>query len=194
MRHISVSYTHLVVLTYFISAFNLASGAIQVRISEALTILPYFTPAAIPGLFVGCLLANLLTGAAIYDVIFGSLATLLGAVGTYLLRKHKFLCTLAPVVSNIIIIPLVLRYGYGLTMEYGGRDWSIPFYMLTVGAGEIICCCVLGTCLLYTSKRRRKIGLTAALILLMLLAIAFLIVWKVFTVENVVVEGNELYS
>ena len=90
-----------VVLTYFISAFNLASGAIQVRISEALTILPYFTPAAIPGLFVGCLLANLLTGAAIYDVIFGSLATLLGAVGTYLLRKHKFLCTLAPVVSNI---------------------------------------------------------------------------------------------
>ena len=79
-----------VVLTYFISAFNLASGAIQVRISEALTILPYFTPAAIPGLFVGCLLANLLTGAAIYDVIFGSLATLLGAVGTYLLRKHKF--------------------------------------------------------------------------------------------------------
>ena len=107
-----------VVLTYVFSAF--ASGVIQVRVSEALTILPAFTPAAIPGLFVGCLLANLLTGAAIYDVIFGSLATLLGAVGTYLLRKHKFLCTLAPVVSNIIIIPLVLRYGYGLTMEYGG--------------------------------------------------------------------------
>ena len=129
-----------VVLTYFISAFNLASGAIQVRISEALTIL----------------LANLLTGAAIYDVIFGSLATLLGAVGTYLLRKHKFLCTLAPVVSNIIIIPLVLRYGYGLTMEYGGRDWSIPFYMLTVGAGEIICCCVLGTILLNALAKVRN--------------------------------------
>ena len=146
-----------VVLTYFISAFNLASGAIQVRISEALTILPYFTPAAIPGLFVGCLLANLLTGAAIYDVIFGSLATLLGAVGTYLLRKHKFLCTLAPVVSNIIIIPLVLRYGYGLTMEYGGRDWSIPVYMLTVGAGEIICCCVLGTILLNALAKVRNV-------------------------------------
>ena len=129
-----------VVLTYFISAFNLASGAIQVRISEAPDHSAVcFTPAAaIPGLFVGCLLANLLTGAAIYDVIFGSLATLLGAVGTYLLRKHKVLCTLAPVVSNIIIIPLVLRYGYGLTMEYGGRDWSIPFYILTVGAGRII--------------------------------------------------------
>ncbi|MCI5874208.1 MAG: QueT transporter family protein [Roseburia sp.] len=137
-----------VVLTYFISAFNLASGAIQVRISEALTILPYFTPAAIPGLSIGCLLANLLTGAAIYDVVFGSLATLLGAIGTYLLRKHKFLCTLPPVVANMLIIPFVLRYAYGLVMEFGGHDLSIPFYMLTVGAGEIICCCILGMILL----------------------------------------------
>lgn len=146
-----------VVLTYFISAFNLASGAIQVRISEALTILPYFTSAAIPGLGIGCLLANLLTGAAIYDVVFGSLATLLGAVGTYLLRKHKFLCTLAPVVSNIIIIPLVLRYGYGLVMEFGGRDLSIPFYMLTVGIGEVICCCILGTVLLNALSKVRNV-------------------------------------
>ena len=105
-----------VVLTIFISAFNLASGAIQVRISEALTILPFFTPAAIPGLAIGCLLSNLLTGAAVYDVVFGSLATLLGAVGTYLLRKHKFLCTLPPVIANMVIIPFVLRYGYGLDM------------------------------------------------------------------------------
>ena len=105
-----------VVLTIFISAFNLASGAIQVRISEALTILPFFTPAAIPGLAIGCLLSNLLTGAAVYDVVFGSLATLLGAVGTYLLRKHKFLCTLPPVIANMVIIPFVLRYGYGLAM------------------------------------------------------------------------------
>lgn len=146
-----------VVLTYFISAFNLASGAIQVRISEAFTILPYFTPAGIPGLFIGCLLANLLTGAAVYDVVFGSLATLLGAVGTYLLRKHKFLCTLAPVVSNMVIIPLVLRYGYGLVMEFGGRDWSIPFYMLTVGAGEVICCCILGTILLNALAKVRNV-------------------------------------
>lgn len=137
-----------VVLTIFISSFGLASGAIQIRVSEALTILPYFTSAAIPGLSIGCLVANLLTGAPIYDVIFGSLATFLGAVGTYLLRRHKFLCTLPPVVSNVIIIPLVLRYGYGLTMEVGGMDLSIPFYMLTVGIGQIICCCVLGTLLL----------------------------------------------
>lgn len=146
-----------VVLTIFISAFNLASGAIQVRISEALTILPFFTPAAIPGLAIGCLLSNLLTGAAVYDVVFGSLATLLGAVGTYLLRKHKFLCTLPPVIANMVIIPFVLRYGYGLAMEVGGHDLAIPFYMLTVGAGEVICCCILGSVLLNTLAKVRNV-------------------------------------
>ena len=130
-----------VVLTIFISAFNLASGAIQVRISEALTILPFFTPAAIPGLAIGCLLSNLLTGAAVYDVVFGSLATLLGAVGTYLLRKHKFLCTLPPVIA----------------MEVGGHDVAIPFYMLTVGAGEVICCCILGSILLNALAKMRNV-------------------------------------
>ena len=146
-----------VVLTIFISAFNLASGAIQVRISEALTILPFFTPAAIPGLAIGCLLSNLLTGAAVYDVVFGSLATLLGAVGTYLLRKHKFLCTLPPVIANMVIIPFVLRYGYGLAMEVGGHDVAIPFYMLTVGAGEVICCCILGSVLLNALAKVRNV-------------------------------------
>lgn len=146
-----------VVLTFLVNTLNLASGAIQVRISEALTILPYFTPAAIPGLFTGCLLANLLTGAPVYDVVFGSLATLLGAIGTYLLRKHRFLCTLSPVIANVLIIPFVLRYAYGLVMEFGGHDYSIPFYMLTVGVGEIICCCVLGTILLHALERVRYV-------------------------------------
>lgn len=137
-----------VVLTIFIAAFNLASGNIQVRISEALCILPFFTPAAIPGLWIGCLLANLITGASIFDVVFGSLATLIGALGTFLLRKHRFLCTLPPVISNMIIIPLVLRFAYGLTFEYNGIDLSIPFFALTVGLGEVISICVLGTVLL----------------------------------------------
>ena len=91
-----------VVLTLFINAFDLASGAIQVRISEALTILPYFTPAAVPGLFIGCLLSNFMTGAAIWDIIFGSLATLIGAIGTYLLRKWKWCAPLSPILSNTI--------------------------------------------------------------------------------------------
>lgn len=136
-----------VVLTMFVSAFSMASGAVQVRLSEALTILPYFTPAAIPGLGIGCLLANFLTGAPIYDVVFGSLATVLGACGTYLLRRYRFLCTLPPVVANVLIIPFVLRYAYGLVMEFDGHDLSIPFYMLTIGVGEIICCCIMGTVL-----------------------------------------------
>ncbi len=146
-----------VVLTCFVSTIGLASGAIQVRVSEALTVLPYFSVAAIPGLSVGCFLANLLTGAPVYDVVFGSLATLLGASGTYLLRKHRFLCTLPPVVANMVVIPPVLRYGYGLVMEFGGRDWSIPFYMLTVGAGEVICCCMMGTVLLNALAKVRGV-------------------------------------
>ena len=145
-----------VVMTIFISAFNLASGNIQVRISEALCVLPAFTPAAIPGLWIGCLLANLITGCAIYDVVFGSLATLLGAIGTYLLRKHKFLCTLPPVISNMVIVPLVLRYGYGLTFEYQGIDIALPFYALTVGIGEVISVCILGTGLIHIISRYGK--------------------------------------
>lgn len=145
-----------VVLTMLVSAFSLASGAIQIRLSEVLTVLPYFTPAAVPGLGIGCLLANLLTGAPIYDVVFGSFATVLGACGTYFLRRHRFLCTLAPVAANMLVIPFVLRYGYGLVMELGGRDVSIPFYMLTIGAGEVICCCVLGRILINALSKVRR--------------------------------------
>ncbi len=139
-----------VVLTLFINAFDLASGAIQVRISEALTILPYFTPAAVPGLFIGCLLSNFMTGAAILDIIFGSLATLIGAIGTYLLRKWKWCAPLPPILSNTIIIPFVLTYAYGIP---GG----IPFFMLTVGAGEVLSCGVLGMILLFVLQRYRNI-------------------------------------
>ena len=150
-----------VVLTYFVSAFNLASGTIQVRLSEAMTVLPYFTPAAIPGLWIGCLLANLLTGCGIYDIVFGSLATLIGAIFTYLLRKHKFLCTLPPVISNMVIVPLILRFGYGFVFEYAGKDFSIPFYALTVGAGEVISVCILGSILLKVlSKYKEQIFIT----------------------------------
>jgi len=129
-----------VVLTVFISAFNLASGAIQVRISEALTILPVFTPAAIPGLFLGCLISNLVTGCMPLDVVFGSLATLIGACGTYALRKHKWLAPLPPIVANAIIVPFVLRYVYL-------AEGTIPFFMLTVGIGEVISCYLLGSIL-----------------------------------------------
>ena len=126
-----------VVLTLFISAFNLASGAIQIRISEALTVLPAFTPAAIPGLFIGCLISNLLSGGMLLDVIFGSLATLLGACGTYLLRKWKWVVSVPPILSNALIVPFVLAYVYHIP---GG----VPYFMVTVGIGQILSCSVLG--------------------------------------------------
>lgn len=134
-----------VVLTLIANALGLANYNIQVRFSEALTILPVFTPAAIPGLFVGCLLSNILTGCIIWDIIFGPIATLLGALGTYFLRKNKkkWVATLPPILSNIIIVPFVLSYAYKF-------EGSIPYFMVTVGIGEIISCGVLGM-ILYAS-------------------------------------------
>lgn len=137
-----------VVLTMIANAMGLANYAIQVRFSEALCVLPFFTVAAIPGLTLGCLLANVLTGALVWDVLFGSLATLIGAIGTYLLRKHKVLMTLPPVIANAVIVPLVLRYGYGITWVYEGVDYSILYFAATVGIGELISVCFLGGLLL----------------------------------------------
>lgn len=127
-------------------------GDIQARISEALTVLPFFTPAAIPGLFAGCILANILGGAIPMDVIFGSIATLLGAIFTYKLRHvSKWTAPLPPIVANVLIVPFVLRYGYGTNLP-------IPFMMLTVGIGEVLSCGVLGMLLLTAlSKYKGKI-------------------------------------
>ena len=133
-----------VVLTYVFSAF--ASGVIQVRVSEALTILPAFTPAAIPGLVIGCLLSNTLTGCVLLDIIFGSVATLIGALGSHALRRHTWLVPIPPIVSNMVIVPFVLRYAYGATDAF-------PFMIATVGAGEIISCYLLGM-LLYGALKK----------------------------------------
>ena len=135
-----------VVLTLVANAFGLASGAIQVRISEALTILPVFTAAAIPGLTVGCVLANLITGCLPWDIVFGSLGTLIGAAGTRLLRKKPLLAWIPPVISNMAIIPVVLQRVYGVPDAW----W---YLVLTVGAGEVISCGVLGLLLYHSAKR-----------------------------------------
>ena len=134
-----------VVLTLLANAFGLASGAIQVRLSEALTILPCFTIAAVPGLTIGCLLANLITGCALWDVVFGTVATLIGAVGTRLLRKKPAIAWLPPVISNALIVPVVLQRVYGVPDSF----W---YLMLTVGAGEVIACGILGM-LLYKALK-----------------------------------------
>ena len=135
-----------VVLTYIANLAGLASGTIQVRLSEALTILPVFTAAAVPGLTVGCVLANLLTGCAAWDVVFGSVATLLGAIGTRLLKKQPLLAWIPPVVSNAIIVPIILIKVYAVPDAW----W---FLVLTVGAGELISCGLLGLLLWKYAQR-----------------------------------------
>lgn len=161
--HAAVIAALYVVLTQLAASLGLASAAIQVRFSEALTILPVFTPAAIPGLFAGCILANLLTGSVPLDVLFGSVATLLGALGTWSISHplrqspstfelklwQKWLSPLPPIVANTLIVPFILAYVY----QFEG---SIPYFMLTVGVGEVISCGVLGLLLLKVLERYRR--------------------------------------
>lgn len=124
-------------------------GPVQLRIAEALCIMPLFTSAAIPGLFVGCIIANLLGGGIIVDVIFGSLATLIGAWLGYRLRSNRWLVPLPAVLANTIIVPFVLYYGYGFT------DTIIPILALQIFIGEVGGCYILGE-LLGTALLKRK--------------------------------------
>ena len=141
-----------VALTALPTTLNLSSGAIQFRISEALCILPLFFPEAVPGLFVGCLISNLLVpGVSPWDIVLGSLATLLGALGAYALRnlpeKFKWIATLPTVLSNMIIVPFVLIYAYV------GVSNSYLFLMATVGLGEFVCATIGGSALYYIFKK-----------------------------------------
>jgi uncharacterized membrane protein len=143
-----------VALTYLASLFGLSSGVIQLRLSEALTVLPVFTQAAVPGLFVGCILANLLTGAAPYDVLFGSLATLIGAIGTYFLRRApRVIATVPPILANTVIVPFILIWVY----EVPDALW---FLFLTIFIGEALSAGVLGV-LVYSvvNKNKKALGL-----------------------------------
>ena len=139
------------IYTVLVLAFQpISFGPIQFRIAEALTILPYFTPAAIPGVTIGCFLSAILTGADILDMVFGSLATLIAAVISYQLRRNKFLVPIPPIIANALIIPWVLRYAYDVPD-------AIPFMMLTVGAGEVLAVGVLGTMLLLSLEKVKHV-------------------------------------
>lgn len=140
-----------VVLTYFSAALGLSGqNAVQLRLSEALCILPYFTSAAIPGVTVGCLLANILTGAHVLDIVFGTLATLLGAIGTRLLKKWRFLAPLPPILANTLIVPFVLRYAYFTT------DASLPYLFVTVALGELLSVGLVGMILLFSLQKHKN--------------------------------------
>ena len=153
-----------VVLTWVANLAGMASGAIQVRLSEALTILPIFTVAAVPGLTVGCVLANIFFGLGPWDVVLGSFATLLGAVGTRLLRNKPGVAWLPPVISNMLIVPAVLLLYHlpdiSLTLPISQTEIQASGYfplMLTVGIGEIISCGVLGMMLYGSLKEQRQL-------------------------------------
>lgn len=128
-------------------------GVMQVRLSEALIVLAMFTPAAIPGLTIGCFFANFLGPNGIMDAIIGSMATLLGAVGTYKLRKSFYLAPLPTVIANALIIGAMLYYVYGV-------PFSLPACILWVGLGELISCYCAGLPLAkLLQKRKGDLGL-----------------------------------
>ena len=136
-----------VALTLVSNALGLANGAIQFRISEALTVLPAFTPAAIPGVVIGCFISNLITDGVLANIIGGTFATLVGAVGTRLLRKHTPLLSLPPIAANTFIVPFIIMYAYGVPGTY----W---YFALTVFIGEAVCAGAVGTAFAFSLKKR----------------------------------------
>jgi uncharacterized membrane protein len=132
--------------TLTIILMPISSGVIQVRVSEALTILPYFTPAAIPGLFIGCLVSNMVGPNGPIDMVLGSSATLIAAICSYYLRSKPLLVPLPPVITNGIIIGCMLHYAYSV---------PLPLFvcMLSVAAGELIACYLIGYPLLKILKK-----------------------------------------
>ena len=132
-------------LTFFGNVFGLSYGPIQIRFSEVLTILPVFTPAAIPGLTIGCFIANIASFNAL-DMIFGTAATLIAALFTYLLRKVTInklpiLSMLMPVIINALVIGLEIYYFF---LPKGSSILALLSSFLTVGVGELIVCIGLG--------------------------------------------------
>lgn len=153
-----------IVLTYLAMAFGLDKNAIQVRFSESLVALCLITPAAIPGLAVGCFLANILTHCAPLDIALGPVATIIGAVGAYYIGKIArssgkaiwgVLATVPTILANTLIIPFVIYVCYTPASEQSLA--IIPIYALSVCIGEIISAGVLGS-LLYFALRKRKLA------------------------------------
>ncbi len=142
------------IFTLISGIFGLSSGVIQFRISEALCILPLFFPESVLGLFVGCIISNLILSGSIWDIVFGSLATLIGALGALLWKKlpRKFhpLAGIPTVIANALIIPPVISYAFGATE-------SIFFIALTVSIGEIVCAGVGGALLYYLLKKTPRL-------------------------------------
>ncbi|MBC7765674.1 MAG: QueT transporter family protein [Hyphomonadaceae bacterium] len=151
MLHAAIIAAVYAVLT--IQLAPISYGPLQVRVSEALTVLPLFTPAAIPGLTIGCLIANIGGPNGLLDIVFGTLATLLAAVVSYLLRKNKMLVPLPPVLFNAVIVGGLLFF----TLSKTGDATPLPLFMLWVGLGELIACYVIGFPLMKALEKYKRI-------------------------------------
>ncbi|WP_434577781.1 QueT transporter family protein [Thermoanaerobacterium thermosaccharolyticum] len=151
-----IVYGALIAALYAVMTIALAPisyGQIQVRVAEALTVLPFFSSYSILGLFVGCIIANMVGGNGIFDIVFGSLATLISAVITYYIGKSnlkykRYLAPLPPVVINAVIIGIELNVVFKLPLVAS---------MLWVGLGEMVACYVLGLPLLLYIDKNEKI-------------------------------------
>ena len=142
-----------VLLTWLSAAFGLSSGAVQFRISEALCLLPVFFPEAVGGLACGCLLANLLFGGTVYDMLLGTAATLLAGWLTYRLRAAPLpICALPPILCNALAVPLVLFWSAGTSVTL---SVFLPVAG-TVALGEAVCAGVLGTSLAAVIRKNSR--------------------------------------
>ena len=128
-------------------------GAIQFRIAEALTLLPILTVDAVPGLFIGCLLANWLGGGIWFDVVLGSIATLLAALCTRIFRSKPVLAAIFPTVFNGLIVGPVVYFAYVRAPGDPVSVATLLFNMVTVAFGELVVCYVLGLPMIYGLKK-----------------------------------------
>ena len=140
-----------VALTYVAGIMNLAYGPVQFRFSEALTVLPFLFPEAVPGLFVGCVISNLISPYGVLDLVVGSAATLLAAIWTNRCRSRWF-APMPPVIANAVMVGAMIAWyeaGFG-----AGFPAAFAYNALTVGLGELIVCYALGLPLLKLLENR----------------------------------------
>ena len=140
-----------VVLTYLAGLMNLAYGPVQFRFSEALTVLPFLFPEAVPGLFVGCLVSNVISPYGVLDLVIGSAATLLAAIWSANCRSRWF-APMPPVIANAVLVGAMLAWyeaGFG-----AGFPAAFAYNALTVGGGELVVCYALGLPLLKVLESR----------------------------------------
>lgn len=147
------------VLSYVAAMVNLAYGAVQFRFSEALTVLPVLTPAAIPGLAMGCFISNLASPLGIVDWVFGTAATLVAAVCTRAVKKFEikgvpWLAPLPPVLANAVIVGFEVSCLSDVGFSFANFSWAaFGAGALSVGLGELVVCYALGLPLLIALKK-----------------------------------------